>query len=186
MELSETFDHQIVASFQCLEDNLNNNNINEKTATWRQQSLIIKSLGGSLINSCMERHFLRRDTQSDNTNALDKYFKGDFFENRNGKNLKFPEIENIHFPKASNDGDKMFNEIFTLNDNRHIEDIEMSGVQEQLNNKFDEKSHKSRNTMENFLQGQMPAKTQTSSFCSARELLVVQTLKVNMFKYISI
>lgn len=188
MELSENnkysaIDQHIATSFQCLQKKLNNKNTtNEETAAWRQQSLVIKSFSGSLAKECMKEHWLRYDSRPDSSTALGKYFNGGLLEMGKGTQIKFPDNEKIRFPRDGSNDEEMFNDIFIAND-QHMDSEAMSAV-EQVNNNVEKTSCKSRNTMENFLQGQVAAKTQTPSFCSARQLLVVQTMKVKIFIFI--
>ncbi|XP_065355866.1 fidgetin-like protein 1 [Calliphora vicina] len=196
----------IESTFVELEGILNSskNSEKDKCAAWRQQSIIVKSLNGTFANDFMGRHWVHHSSLTNNSDEFHKYLRDALSDDERYRDIVFPNLDDMNFPSEPAAGNEIFNEIFIENNQPFNTDINMS-LDEEINNRIEQSScipttagFKHRNdpssfgqrlstqqslllqqqsSCKNVLQGQTTPKTQLSSFCSARQLLAVQTLK---------
>ncbi|XP_037823257.1 fidgetin-like protein 1 [Lucilia sericata] len=177
-DTSSAISKNLETSFRALEGFLitTSNGLKDKSTAWRQQSIIVKSFNETLANDLMERHWeYIMNSPIDDNHELYK-FLDKVLSVENNSEIEFPKLDDMDFSNNSNANNEMFEEIFTENPKPINNNIIKSAFKETFSS-TQGSSSKSRNTMENFLQGQNSNDNPQSSFSTARQLLVVQTLK---------
>lgn len=182
---SKSLNRSFESAYLTIEEILcsNERSASEKYTAWRQQSLLINKFSETNYKDLMERNCDRQNTFIDDT-TLDKHLNKvrslistDF---KFQTDIKFPNTDEILLPLNQNQNHDMLDSAFPNHGQQLVKCITKpsSTIEIKAFEEDDQNSVRSRNTMQNYLQP-TTVKSTPATFCSARQLLAVQTMKVN-------